>query len=92
MKPVVEASTVGWENSLSKIALNIFSNSRAKVVDMSQQPMGKTAPGATANNGSEEEEEDHFDHQKVAQDIFRSVYCVVGPTVNFSKYSIVHGI
>jgi hypothetical protein len=65
-----EAATGGWENTLSKIALNIFA-SRSKV-------LAKTMPGTTSatshnNNGSEDDLllGPGFDHHKVAQDIFR---------------------
>jgi hypothetical protein len=62
----------GWENTLSKIALNIFS-SRAKV-------LGKDAPLSAAGTVAETKDDNGgrlsstapgFDHHKVAQDIFR---------------------
>ena len=77
----VETTTVSWESTLSKIALNIFS-SRSKVVS---QVLGKVAP-SPANSLEQEEQQQHFDHQKVAQDIFR--YSVVDTFSYFECVSI----
>ena len=77
----VETTTVSWESTLSKIALNIFS-SRSKVVS---QVLGKVAP-SPANSSEQEEQQQHFDHQKVAQDIFR--YSVVDTFSYFECVSI----
>ncbi len=59
----------GWENTLSKIALNIFS-SRAKVL-AKDAPLSPIAETTDDSGGRLSSESPGFDHHKVAQDIFR---------------------